>query len=386
MLRRAPGPSARHGGRGDVGEKTKTARRTPLHEAHVELDARLVEFAGFLMPMTYDGIVAEHRRVRESVGLFDVSHMGEIHIRGDGALDFVERITTNRASALDVGGVQYSAMCYQDGGFIDDLLVYRLSDSYMLVVNAANHAKDLEWIRSHAAGDVEIDDASDRTALIAVQGPNAGPVADRVAEDDLGEVGYYRSTETNVLGSGAVVSRTGYTGEDGFEIYCGTDRAPEVWSALMEAGHEYGVGPAGLGARDTLRLEMGYALYGNDIDETRTPVEANLMWITRLKKGDFIGRDAIAARRERGPVARLVGFEAEGRRIPRHGHGIIVGGETVGEVTSGTFSPSLERAIGMGYVPDGTNGGIEIDVRGTAVPATIVPLPFYRDGTVRSKR
>ena len=369
-----------------MGADTEAVRKTPLHDAHVALEARLVDFAGFTMPMTYDGIVAEHLRVRESVGLFDVSHMGEVHVRGPGALGFLETITTNRVSALEVGGVQYSAMCYEDGGFIDDLLVYRLSGSYMLVVNAANHEKDLEWIRSHAGRDVEIDDASDRTALIAVQGPASEPVIASVVEGDVAALPYYRAIETRVSGGGAVVSRTGYTGEDGFEVYCAPDRAPAVWDALMDAGRDVGIGPAGLGARDTLRLEMGYALYGNDIDETRTPVEANLMWITKLKKGDFIGRDAIAAAREKGPSHRLVGFELEGRGVPRHGYGILVNGEVRGEVTSGTFSPSLRRGIGLGYVPAGTTGGFEVDIRGSAVPARIVDLPFYREGTVRSRR
>jgi aminomethyltransferase len=368
-----------------VGADSPTARKTALHDIHDELGARLVEFAGYEMPITYDGIVAEHLRVREAVGLFDVSHMGEILVRGPGALGFLETITTNRASSLDVGGVQYSAMCYEDGGFIDDLLVYRLSDAYMLVVNAANHAKDLEWIRSHAGSDVEIDDASDRTALIAVQGPKSEPVASAVVEADLPDLPYYRSIETRAAGSRALVSRTGYTGEDGFEIYVDPDVAPELWGSLMDAGAAHGIGPAGLGARDTLRLEMGYALYGNDIDETRTPVEANLMWITRLKKGPFIGSEAIAKVREEGPSRRLVGFVLEGRGVPRHGYRILVDGEPAGEVTSGTFSPSLRKGIGMGYVPDGTGGGIAIEIRGTAAPADIVALPFYRHGSVRSR-
>jgi len=369
-----------------VGADTAAVRKTPLHDVHVALGARLVEFAGFTMPITYDGIVAEHTRVRQSVGLFDVSHMGEIHVRGDGALDLIESITTNRAAALDPGFVQYSAMCYEDGGFIDDLLVYRLSDSYMLVLNAANHDKDADWIRAHAGVDVEIDDASDRTALIAVQGPRAEAVAGGLVAGDLSSLGYYRSIETTVLGRNAVVSRTGYTGEDGFEIYCEPDSAPDVWEALANAGRPVGIGPAGLGARDTLRLEMGYALYGNDIDETRNPVEANLMWITRLKKGDFAGRDAIAAAKEAGPPSKLVGFEIEGRGIPRHGYPILVGGEPRGEVTSGTFSPSLQKGIGMGYVPAGTAGEIGVEIRGAAVPARIVELPFYKDGSVRNSR
>jgi len=366
-----------------VSQETGTAKRTALYEAHVAAGAKIVDFAGWAMPIQYSGIVREHLRVRTTVGLFDVSHMGEFMVTGEGALDSLERLTTNRVSDLDVGRVQYSALCYEDGGFVDDLLVYRLDDGYMLVVNAANKEKDLEWVLGHAGERTEVRDASDETALIAVQGPRAQPVLSRVCDGDLEAIGYYHSANEVVAGKRALVSRTGYTGEDGFEVYCDLDRARPIWDALMEAGADDEIEPVGLGCRDTLRLEMGYALYGNDIDETRTPVEAGLLWITRLKKGSFIGRDAIRAAKENGPRERLIGFELEGRGVARHGHAILGGGDVVGAVTSGTFSPSLDRAIGLGYVSVDWTGDIAVDVRGRTIEARRVGVPFYKEGTVR---
>ena len=360
-----------------------TARRTALYDAHVAAGAKLVDFAGWAMPIQYAGIVQEHRRVRETVGLFDVSHMGEFMVEGTGALESLERITTNRVSDLDIGRVQYSALCYEHGGFIDDLLVYRLDEGYMLVVNAANKDKDLEWVLGHVGGGTEVRDVSEETALIAIQGPCSQPVLSRVTDGDLEAIGYYHSASADVAGRPVLVSRTGYTGEDGFEIYCGLDQARPIWDALMEAGAEDDVEPVGLGCRDTLRLEMGYALYGNDIDDTRTPVEAGLLWITKLKKGDFIGRDAIQAAKDGGARERLIGFELEGRGVARHGHTITGGGRAVGTVTSGTFSPSLERAVGLGYVSVDWTGDIAVDVRGRTIQARRVGLPFYKKGSVR---
>lgn len=360
-----------------------TAARTALFDRHVAADARIVDFAGYAMPIQYRGIVEEHRRVRTTAGVFDVSHMGEFHLSGPSALETLERITTNKAATLTDGRVQYSAMCYESGGFIDDLLVYRLGDEFMLVVNAANKAKDLDWVTSHLRPGTDFRDASDETALIALQGPRSEDVLEAAGAGRFRELGYYYAARGDVAGKTALVSRTGYTGEDGFEIYCDPADATAIWDALMDAGVPHDVEPVGLGCRDTLRLEMGYALYGNDIDDTRTPAEAGLMWITKLKKGDFIGREAIVAKREAGLTERLVGFELEGRGVPRHGHRIVSGDETVGVVTSGTFSPSLERGIGMGYLAVGHDGPIEIEVRSRRLGASLVELPFYREGSVR---
>lgn len=363
---------------------TGTAKKTALYDRHADAGARIVDFAGFAMPMQYEGIMSEHRRVRETAGVFDVSHMGEFHLSGPDALATIQRLTTNDASVLDVGRVQYSAMCYEHGGFIDDLLVYRLPDRFMLVVNAANARKDRRWIEEHLVGDTAFDDVSDATALIALQGPKSEAVLERICEPAPAGLGYYNSGSFRVAGRDALVSRTGYTGEDGFEVYCRPEDATALWDSILEAGAEFQVEPVGLGCRDTLRLEMGYALYGNDIDDTRTPVESGLMWITKLRKGGFIGRDAILAKKEAGPVERLVGFELKGRGVPRHGNPVFAGGAEVGVVTSGTFSPSLERGIGMGYVAAGVSGALEVGVRpNMKVPAAIVSLPFYRDGSVR---
>ncbi len=361
------------------------ARKTAFFDRHVAAGGKLVDFVGWAMPMQYSGIVDEHRRVRSTVGMFDVSHMGEFHLSGEGALGDLERITTNRVAALDEGSVQYSAMCYENGGFVDDLLVYRLSDSYMLVVNAANKEKDLEWVRTHIGSRTELRDASEGTALIALQGPLAEKVLAKVAGKSVVSLKYYQSVTSQVAGREALVSRTGYTGEDGFEVYVEADEAGPVWDALMEAGAEFEIEPVGLGCRDTLRLEMGYALYGNDIDEKHTPVESGLMWITKLKKGDFVGRDAILELKQGGPEERLVGFELKERGVPRHGHRILSEGREVGVVTSGTFSPSLEKGIGMGYVAAGTDGPLGIEIRNRTIPAATVSLPFYRNGTVRSR-
>ncbi|MCD4690116.1 glycine cleavage system aminomethyltransferase GcvT [bacterium] len=357
--------------------------KTALYEEHVKAGARIVDFAGYAMPIQYAGIVDEHRRVRSTAGIFDVSHMGEFFLSGSTALESLERITTNRASVLTDGRVQYSAMCYENGGFIDDLLVYRLGDSYMLVVNAANKAKDLDWVTSHLLDGTDFRDASDEMALIALQGPRSEEVLTAAGGSTFASLGYYHAGRGNVAGRTALVSRTGYTGEDGFEIYCEPGDAVHIWNAILDEGAPFDVEPVGLGCRDTLRLEMGYALYGNDIDDSRTPVESGLMWITKLKNTDFIGRDAIVRKKEEGIAARLVGFELQGRGVPRHGHAIKSGDETVGVVTSGTFAPSLEGGIGMGYLAVGTDGPIEIEVRNRRLAARIVRVPFYKDGSVK---
>ncbi|MBM4167582.1 MAG: glycine cleavage system aminomethyltransferase GcvT [Ignavibacteria bacterium] len=359
-------------------------KRTPLFEKHVALGARIVPFAGFEMPVQYPGgIVQEHLAVRNAVGLFDVSHMGEFRIRGSDATAFLQRVTINDVSRLDPGRVQYTAMCYEDGGMIDDLLLYHLGDSYMMVVNAANAEKDLLWIRDHANGDVEIEDESEETILLAVQGPKALETLSTISATGLSDLAYYAWTQTKIAGVPVLVSRTGYTGEIGFELYIrgNADIGVKVWDAIVDAGKDFGIAPVGLGARDTLRLEMGFCLYGNDIDLTTNPLEAGLGWITKLEKGGFIGREAIVAARSAGLQKLLVGFVGEGKSVPRHGYGIFSGGVRIGHVTSGTFSPVLQQPIGMGYVhPDRARVGekIFVDIRGKMVGATIVKPPFVK--------
>ncbi len=344
----------------------------------------MVPFAGFEMPVQYpSGIVQEHLAVRNAVGLFDVSHMGEFRIRGNDALAFLQKVTINDVAKIGTHRVQYTAMCDEDGGIIDDLLLYRLDDSYLMVVNAANAEKDLAWIRSHADGDVDIADESEETILLAVQGPRSLETLSGLSSVPLRELEYYSWTDSSVAGVPALVSRTGYTGELGFEIYIQNKpgAASNVWDAIVDAGKEFGIIPIGLGARDTLRLEMGFCLYGNDIDRTTNPLEAGLGWITKFDKGEFIGREAIMSARDSGLQRRLVGFVVEGKAVARHGYGIYAAGDHIGDVTSGTFSPVLQVAIGMGYVQrDRANVGdsILIDIRGKKVSASIVKMPFVQ--------
>jgi aminomethyltransferase len=363
-------------------------KRTPLYAEHVALGGKLVPFAGWEMPVQYlTGITAEHKAVRETAGLFDVSHMGEFVVRGPQAMDLVQRVTVNDASKMEVGQAQYSAMCLEHGGIVDDLIVYRFRDHWMLVVNASNLDKDLAWIRSHAGGlDAEVEDRSDRLALIALQGPAAREVLRPLATPDVDEVRYYRFKEGTVTGVPAILAGTGYTGEDGFEICVAAEDAAAVWRALLGAGEGAGLRPAGLGSRDSLRLEVGYALYGNDLDEEHTPLESGLGWITKLDKGDFIGRDALVRQKEAGVPRRLVGLKVVGKGFPRHGYPILAEGQAVGVVTSGTVSPSLGWGVAMGYVPSelskpGTT--LQIDVRGKAVEAVVQRPPFYTQGSIR---
>jgi aminomethyltransferase len=367
-------------------QEVATVRKTALYDEHVALGGRVVEFAGWAMPMFYEGIISEHRCVRSTAGLFDVSHMGEFVVSGADALRALERLTTNRLASLAEGRVQYSAMCYENGGFVDDLLIYAMPGRYMLVVNAANREKDLDWIRSNVKGDVVIDDVSDETGLIALQGPASEGILGGVTTADLTALPYYYWVRTEVAGRETTLSRTGYTGEDGFEIYCDPEDSHAIWSALMEEGRAADIRPVGLGARDTLRLEMGYSLYGSEMDANRTPPEAGLMWVTKLSKGDFIGRDAIVRRMDEGIDERIVGFELTGRGVPRPGHRIFVGDDEVGYVTSGTFSPSLGRGIGLGYMRSDVTGELSVDIRGSHIEAHTVSLPFYREGSVRRRR
>lgn len=360
----------------------ETLRRTPLYEAHRAAGGRMVPFAGWEMPVQYTGLVEEHLAVRTRVGLFDVSHMGEILIEGPHALGAVQRLITNDASRLAAGQGLYSPMCNPQGGIVDDLTLFRTANQeYLLIVNAGTRAKDLAWIQEHASP-AAVRDISDGVALLALQGPRAEAVIEAASGTKLaGLLPFCRIDGVAVGGVPAAVTRTGYTGEDGFEIASAWDAAPRVWEALIEAGRPHGLVPVGLGARDTLRLEAGMMLYGADIDETTSPLEAPLSWTVRFDKEEFIGRQALERQRQEGVTKRLVGFEAEGRAIPRHGCEIRAAGEHVGAVTSGTFSPWLRRPIGMGYVsrPSSKRGGtLEIEVRGAPIPARIVRLPFYR--------
>ena len=374
-------------------QRNQTLKRTPFHDFHARLGARLVEFAGFEMPLRYTGDQREHQCVRERVGLFDISHMGEYRVEGVGATGFLNRMVTNDVAALSPGQALYSPMCRPDGGIVDDLLVYRLpgaaGERYMVVVNAATNAKDFAWLSGQCPSSVTFRDVSDETALLAVQGPRAPDVLRDHVPGPVLDLGYYRFAEASAFGVPALISRTGYTGEDGFELYFDPVHAPRVWEGIVAAGAPHGLEPVGLGARDTLRLEVAYMLYGNDIDDTTSPLEAGLGWTVKMGKGDFVGRDALASQQERGLSRRLVGLSLEGRRVPRHGMAIESGGRTVGRVTSGTFSPTLQRPIAMGYVEGAAAPGTALDVRSTGagesvLPARVVKRPFYTGGSRRT--
>jgi len=361
-------------------------KRTPLYDIHVALGGKIVPFAGYEMPVQYPtGITAEHKAVRERAGLFDVSHMGEFIVKGPGAIDFVNQVTTNNAAALSVGQVQYSSFLNDRGTFVDDCLVYRGADHVMLVVNASNAAKDWAHIMPHAAGfDCVMTDESDDTALLALQGPMAQQVLQPFTDTDLEPIKYYHFTTGSVAGvPGVTISRTGYTGEDGFELYFPNAHAPTIWKALTADGR---VTPAGLGARDSLRLEMGMALYGNDIDDTVTPFEANLGWIVKLPKGDFTGRDVLVRQKAEGVTRKLVGFTSSEKVFPRHGYPVWCNGAESGVVCSGTMSPTLNIPIGTCYLPvaSTTEGSaFEIDIRGKRVAAKVAKVPFYKNASHR---
>jgi aminomethyltransferase len=344
----------------------------------------MVPFGGWDMPVQYRGIIEEHRTVRSAVGLFDVSHMGEFEVTGSGATGALNWLTTNDVTALEIGQVQYSLLCYPHGGIVDDLTVYRLaSDRYMLTVNASNIAKDWAWVTERTAErgvDARWTNASPRTGLVAVQGPRADALVARLATPEVSRIGYYRCAELQVAGIRALLSRTGYTGEDGFEIYARWDETPRLWQALLDAGQVDGVAPIGLGARDTLRLEMRYALYGNDIDETTNPLEAGLGWIVKPGKGDFIGRDAIERVRADGVRRKLVGLEMNDRAIARHGYEVQKDGRAIGVVTSGSYGPSVDRSIAMAYVETAqaaVGSEVEVVIRGQGKPARVVRTPFH---------
>lgn len=356
-------------------------KKTPFYDLHVRAGARMIEFGGWLMPVYYRGIIEEHKKVREEVGLFDLSHMGEIEVSGSGALALVQKVTTNDASALRAGQVQYSVMCYPDGGAIDDILVYRGEDRYLLVVNASNAGKDFDWIKSHATGDAEVRELSDETALLAVQGPDSAALLSRLTSVPLQSLHYYHFTRGQVSGVECLISRTGYTGEDGFELFFDRRHAETLWDVLLEAGRNFDMEPIGLGARDTLRLEMGYALYGHELDPGTNPLEAGLGWVVAMDKGDFIGRESLAKARQKGLSRRLAGFKLSERGVPRAHCEVSRDGRVVGQVTSGSLSPSLGVGIGLCFVPpDLAKPGTQLDVviRGKGVPAEVVRPPFVR--------
>lgn len=358
-------------------------KKTPFYDIHRKHGAKIVEFAGFEMPIQYEGIIAEHKKVRNSVGVFDVTHMGEIEISGEAALEFIQKITTNDASKLEEGKVQYSAMCYPDGGIVDDLLVYHCGSYYMLVVNASNKDKDFNWMLENKLDGVKIEDKSDEFALLAVQGPDSLKTIQKLTDVDLSEIKYYHFVKGKIAGVDAIISRTGYTGELGFELYFKWDDtiAEEVWNALFDAGKEFGIAPIGLGARDTLRLEMGMCLYGNDIDNTTNPLEAGLGWITKLDKPGFNAKDVLVKLKSDGLKRKLVGFIIQDKAFPRHNYEIFANGKKIGFVTSGTYSPILNYSIGMGYVEkeySAEGSQIDIMIRNKPVKATVTKPPFIK--------
>jgi aminomethyltransferase len=358
-------------------------RRTPLHDVHVELGARMVPFAGYEMPVQYTSIIEEHRTVRSAAGLFDLSHMGELEVRGGGAVAFLGNAIVSDPSTLVDGQAQYSMLCQPDGGIVDDLIVYRLApDRFMVVCNASNRDAVVDHLAGLPAGDdVRVEDRSDEIALIAPQGPAAASVLAGLTDVDLDGLENYHAAEGLVDGVPCIVARTGYTGEDGFELFCDADSARAVWDAVMAAGEARGLRPCGLGARDTLRLEAGMPLYGNELDRNTNPFEANLGRVVKLEKGDFVGRDALEAVKDAGPARKLIGLQMVDNAIPRSGYEVRAGGRRTGRVTSGTLSPTLGTKIAMARVSADTAGlgnAFEVVVRDRPYRAEQVKLPFYR--------
>ncbi len=355
---------------------TGALRRTPLYEEHKTLGARLVDFAGWEMPVQYEGIKAEHEAVRKEAGLFDVSHMGEVIFRGPQAEEAVQRLVTRDVSRLAVGQAGYAAVCLPSGGTVDDVLVYRTPDDFLIVVNASNREKDVAHFEENVKDlDVEVVDDSDGWALLALQGPRAVELLQPFTQTELSPIKYYRYEVGEVEGAHAIISRTGYTGEDGFELFVRPDDAPLIWRKLIDAG----AAPVGLGARDTLRLEAGMCLYGNELDAETTPLEAGISFAVHLdKEQEFLGKEALRREKEEGLRKKLVGFKVEGRGIARHDYPVAVDGETVGSVTSGTLSPTLNEAIGLALVAPEVEDEFEVVIRDRPVAARTVPLPFYK--------
>jgi aminomethyltransferase len=360
-------------------------KRTPLYERHVALGAKIVDFAGWAMPVTYDGLIAEHQRVRSRAGLFDVSHMGELYFEGAGATATLDHLATNDVAGLHDGKVLYTALCNQDGGVRDDALIYRLSATrYMMVVNASNTDKIAAWSRDHLQAGTTMQDVSAQTALLALQGPESTKILSQsktigALAGKLGALDYYEFAFGDVNGVPMVVSRTGYTGERGYEVYLPPERAGDLWDELMTLGGAHGLGPAGLGARDTLRFEVGFCLYGNELEEDISPLEAGIGWTVKLRKPKFLGKAALERQKSNGLPRSLVGFEVQERAIARHGFEVVSGGREVGRVTSGTWSPSLERSLGLALVQTAAAAApLAVRIRGRDVPVQVVPIPFRK--------
>jgi aminomethyltransferase len=359
-------------------------RTTPLHAVHLESGAKMTAFSGYDMPVEYSGLIAEHQAVRRAAGLFDVSHMGQFEVKGAGALPFLQRVTANDVAKLVDGQAQYSSLPLPNGCPVDDVIVYRRApDRFLVVVNAANLAKDWEWLKSQSPEGCALLDLSEAYALIALQGPKAEAILQPLTPVDLKAVGFYRFAEGPVAGHEAIVARTGYTGEDGFELFVAPEAAPDVWRRLVAAGGPQGLLPAGLGARDTLRLEARMLLYGNDMDETTTLVEAGLGWTLSFDdaKGDWNGRAVLLEQKTKGAPRKLVGFETTERGIPRHGYPVFLGDTPSGSVTSGSYAPFLQKSIGLAYLPSeraSVGTGLEVEIRGRRIGARVVPTPFYK--------
>ncbi|WP_163102615.1 glycine cleavage system aminomethyltransferase GcvT [Peribacillus alkalitolerans] len=360
-------------------------KRTPLYEVYKESGAKTIDFGGWDLPVQFAGIKEEHETVRTKAGLFDVSHMGEIVVKGSDSLAFLQKMVTNDVSKLKDGGAQYAALCYENGGTVDDLIIYRKSENeYLLVVNAANTDKDFEWLNQHVEGDVELTNISQNIAQIALQGPLSQDILQKLVKDiDLSEIGFFKFKDlVNVNGVISLVARTGYTGEDGFEIYCNSEEGPKLWRSLLEAGKEEGILPIGLGARDTLRFEANLPLYGQELSKDITPIEAGIGFAVKTdKEADFIGKDVLKAQKENGAPRKLVGIEMIDRGIPRHGYPVFVNGENIGEVTTGTQSPTLKKNVGLAllnreYTELGTE--VEVEIRSKKLKALVVATPFYK--------
>lgn len=360
-------------------------KKTPFYENHIEYNGKIVDFAGYKMPVQYsEGIIKEVMKVRESVGVFDVSHMGEVEVIGSDALLFVENITTNNVAELNENQVHYTTMCLSDGGIIDDLLVYKKEKSYFLVINAANIEKDFSWIQEKSKKwNVNVENISSQIAQLAVQGPDAQKVIQKLTNQDIDEIKYYYFRETELAGKKVLLSRTGYTGEDGFEIYLNSENTGNLWDDIFQAGEKFKIAPCGLASRDILRLEVCLCLYGNDITEETNPLEAGLKWLVKFDT-DFIGKESLLKQKEEKIKRKFVPFILDGRQVARKGFKIFSGDEEIGFVTSGAYSPSIEKSIGMGYINRGffkVNTDIEIQIRNKRVKAKVIKSPFYKDGT-----
>jgi aminomethyltransferase len=359
-------------------------KRTPLFEVYKEYGGKTVDFGGWELPVQFSSIKEEHEAVRTRAGLFDVSHMGEVEVKGKDSLPFLQKMVTNDVAKLQNGSAQYTAMCYENGGTVDDLLIYKLEDHhYLLVINAANIEKDYKWLVEHAEGDLQLQNLSEKTAQLAIQGPAAAKVLQKLTTSDLSEIGAFKFQQgTEIYGKKTLISRTGYTGEDGFEIYCDASAAAELWRAILAAGESEGVIPCGLGARDTLRFEATLALYGQELSQDISPLEAGIAFAVKLNKEvDFLGKGALKKQKEQGLSRKLVGIEMIDRGIPRHGYSVFAGEDLIGEVTTGTQSPTLKKNIGLALVQTAFSQlgqEIDVEIRGKRLKAKVVPTPFYK--------